>query len=92
MGKKPLFTLAGDSFLSQAGPDSDLLDVLSIIGLIGVFIACVTLLWEMSRRVRDGAPAPIYRLLGMRPMSEAERAAWTPPAPQRHTAEMYKDW
>jgi len=86
------FTLAGDSFLSQAGPDSDLLDVLSIIGLIGVFIACVTLLWEMSRRVRDGAPAPIYRLLGMRPMSEAERAAWTPPAPPRHTAEMYKDW
>ena len=86
------FTLAGDAILSQAGPDSPLLDVLSILGLIALFLACLALLWEMPRRLRDGTPAPIYQLLGMVPMSEAQRLAWVPPAPPRHTAEAYKHW
>lgn len=86
------FTLAGDAILSQAGPDNDVLDVLSILGMIALFLGCIALLWEMSRRVRDGAPAPIYRVLGMVPMTAAQRAVWRPPEPPRHSAEMYKDW
>ena len=86
------FTLAGDAILSQAGPDNDLLDVLSILGMIALFLACIALLWEMSRRLRDGSPAPIYRVLGMIPMTAAQRAAWVPPPPVRHTADVYKDW
>lgn len=61
------FTLAGDAFLSQAGPDSALLDVLSIIGLVAVFLVAVVILWEFPRRVRDDGPAPIYRMIGMQP-------------------------
>lgn len=61
------FTLAGDAFLSQAGPDSRLLDVLSIAGLIAVFAVAVVILWEFPRRLRDERPAPIYAMLGMRP-------------------------
>ncbi len=86
------FTLAGDAILSEAGPDSNLLDILSIAGMVALFLACVALLWEMPRRIRDGVPAPIYRALGMTPMTTAQRAAWTPPAPPAHTAEMYRDW
>ena len=77
------FTLSGDAFLSQAGPDSQLLDVLSIIGLAALFLACVALLWEMPRRVRDGRPAPIYGVLGMLPQREenedhADMTLWKP--------------
>lgn len=61
------FTLAGDAFLSRAGPDSRLLDVLSVAGLCALFLACLVLLWEMPRRLRDGYPAPVYRMLGMLP-------------------------
>jgi len=61
------FTLAGDAFLSQAGPDSQLLDILSILGLFALFFACIALLWEMPRRLRDGRPAAIYLVLGMVP-------------------------
>ena len=86
------FTLAGDAFLSQAGPDSDLLDVLSIAGLIALFLGCIALLWEMPRRVRDGFPAPIYRLLGMTPLTESQRLSRIEPAPAAHSAEMYKTW
>ncbi len=86
------FTLAGDAILSQAGPDSVLLDVLSVLGLVALFLTCLALLWEMPRRLRDGEPAAIYRLLGMVPMSAVQRLAWVPPPPPRHTAEMYKDW
>lgn len=86
------FTLAGDAILSQAGPDNAVLDALSILGMVALFVGCIALLWEMSRRVRDGYPAPIYRVLGMVPMTAAQRAAWTPPPPPRHTAEMYRDW
>ncbi len=86
------FTLAGDAILSQAGPDSDLLDVLSILGMIALFIGSIALLWEMPRRIRDGLPAPMYSLLGMVPMSEAQRLAWVPPAPPRHTADVYRNW
>ena len=86
------FTLAGDAILSQSGPDNDVLDVLSILGMIALFLGCIALLWEMPRRIRDGAPAAVYRLLGMVPMTAAQRAAWVPAPPPRHTAEAYRDW
>jgi len=78
------YTLAGDAFFSQAGPDSDLLDILSILGMFALFGACVVLLWELPRRVRDGAPAPIYRVIGMVPRSGPEPAPadrWVPNYP-----------
>ncbi|MEO8540880.1 MAG: PrsW family glutamic-type intramembrane protease [bacterium] len=86
------FTLAGDAILSQAGPDSGLLDVLSVLGMFALFCGCLALLWEMPRRIRDRAPAPIYAILGMVPMSETQRLAYVPPPPPRHTAAAYKDW
>lgn len=71
------FTLAGDAILSRAGPDSRLLDILSVAGLGALFVVCIVLLWEMPRRIRDGVPAPVYRMLGMVPSAGAEQ---TPPS------------
>ncbi|MGE0600910.1 MAG: PrsW family glutamic-type intramembrane protease [Dehalococcoidia bacterium] len=65
------FTLAGDAILSQAGPDSRFLDILSICGLVALFAACLVVLWEVPRRVRDGHPAPVYMMLGMVPPDPA---------------------
>lgn len=73
------FTLAGDAFLSQAGPDSRLLDVLSVAGLGALFLACLLLLWTMPARVRDGTPAALYRLIGMVPATGADSRAASPP-------------
>ncbi len=64
------YTLAGDAFFSKAGPDSTLLDVLSVAGLLAWLGLCLIVLWEAPRRIRDGVPAPIYRVLGMLPASE----------------------
>lgn len=75
------FTLAGDAIFSEAGPDSRLLDVLSIAGMAALFLACLLLLWELSRRLRDGRPAPIYSVLGMVP-GPAERGTGPPLATQ----------
>ena len=61
------FTLVGDALLSQAGPDSQVLDVMSILAMCALFLACLTVLWEVPRRVRDAGPAPIYRVLRMVP-------------------------
>ncbi len=61
------FTLAGDAFFSRAGPDTTLLDILSVIGLCAEFGVCVVLLWVLPQRLRDGFPAPLYRVLGMVP-------------------------
>jgi hypothetical protein len=66
------YTLYGDAFQSQAGPDSRLLDLLSIAGLLALAAGCAVLLWALSRRVRDGFPAPIYRALGMLPAATPE--------------------
>lgn len=61
------YTLAGDAILSASGPDSRLLDVLSIAGLAALFLFSLALLWALSGRLRDGFPAPIYRVIGMVP-------------------------
>ncbi|MBE0608497.1 MAG: PrsW family intramembrane metalloprotease [Dehalococcoidia bacterium] len=61
------YTLAGDAILSGSGPDSTLLDVLSIGGLVALFGLCLAVLWVLSGRLRDGFPAPIYRVLEMVP-------------------------
>lgn len=68
------FTLAGDAILSQAGPHSTLLDVLSVLGMFGLFFVCLAILWEAPRRIRDNAPAHVYRMLGMVPTREARIA------------------
>lgn len=61
------YTLAGDAILSGSGPDSTLLDVLSVGGLVALFGLCLAVLWVLSGRLRDGFPAPIYRVLEMVP-------------------------
>lgn len=68
------YVLAGDAFFSRAGPDSTLLDVVSVIGLVALFAACVVVLWEIPRRLRDDGPAPIYRMLGMVPAAQSRAA------------------
>ena len=68
------FTLAGDAFFSRAGPDTTLLDILSVIGLCAEFLVCVVMLWVLPQRLRDGLPAPLYRVLGMLPRgAESDR-------------------
>ena len=69
------YTLAGDAFFTKSGPDSTWLDVLSVLALFGLFFACLAALWEMPRRLRDGVPAPIYRILGMVPAASPAPAA-----------------
>ncbi len=61
------YTLSGDAFFSRAGPDSTLLDVGSVVGLVALFVACAALLWEMPRRLREPEPAMIYKVIGMLP-------------------------
>ncbi len=61
------YTLAGDAILSGSGPDSTLLDVLSVGGMVALFGLCLAVLWVLSGRLRDGSPAPIYRMIGMVP-------------------------
>ncbi|MBA4179606.1 MAG: hypothetical protein C0506_03365 [Anaerolinea sp.] len=75
------FTLAGDAFFSQAGPDSRLLDIVSVAGLVGLFGMCVVMLWLLPRRLQDGFPAPIYRLIGMVPAEGAMPMLQTKPLP-----------
>lgn len=62
-----VYVIAGDAMFSRQGPDSRLLDVAGIAGLFAVFALTVTALWHLSGRLRDDAPAPLYRLLGMLP-------------------------
>lgn len=84
------FTLAGDAFFSQAGPDTRLLDILSVIGLCAVFGVCVVMLWVLSHRLRDASPAPIYQVLGMLPRrdgsADAGDARGSPAEPVRTVA------
>lgn len=68
------FTLAGDAFFSQAGPDTRLLDILSVAGLCAEFGVCVVMLWVLPQRLRDGFPAPIYQVLGMLPRRDGTDA------------------
>lgn len=62
-----VYLIAGDTFFSQQGPDSRLLDVVGVVGLGAVFAGSLACLWFVSGRLRDGGPAPLYRLLGMLP-------------------------
>ncbi|MCC6382104.1 MAG: PrsW family intramembrane metalloprotease [Dehalococcoidia bacterium] len=62
-----VYAVVGDALLSGRGPDSRLLDVVGLGGLLLVFAASCGMLWLLSGRLRDEGPAPIYRLLGMRP-------------------------
>ena len=66
----------GDVFFSRSGPDSDLLDIVSVVGLVVLFASTVVLLWEMPRRLRDEAPAPIYQVLGMMPAGSPPDRRW----------------
>jgi len=64
------YALAGDQILSGAGPDSAALDVLAMAGMGALFAGCVTLLWVLPGRLRDGQPTPIYAALGMLPAAK----------------------
>ena len=70
-----VYVIWGDAMLSRRGPDSTALDILGGIALAAVFLLAVTALWVLSGRLRDDAPAPIYRLLGMRPVPPGTVAA-----------------
>ncbi|GAB4333579.1 MAG: hypothetical protein Kow0010_20120 [Dehalococcoidia bacterium] len=61
------YVVSGDAFLTQAGPDSTLLDVAGIAGMIAIFLAGCAIIWTLSARLRDARPAPVYDLLGMLP-------------------------
>ena len=62
-----VYVIWGDALFSRQGPDSGVLDVLGGLGLAVLFAASALALWVLSGTLRDEAPAPIYRLLGMRP-------------------------
>jgi hypothetical protein len=63
------------------------LDVLSVVGLFVLFGACLVALWEMPKRLPDGGPAPIYRLIGMLPRQvRAERDMRAEAASAPHSA------
>lgn len=66
----------GDVFFSKAGPDSNVLDVVSVLGLLVLFASAALLLWEMPKRLRDEAPAPIYQALGMLPGNAPPNLLW----------------
>jgi hypothetical protein len=62
-----VYAVEGDALFSGAGPDSLTLDVLGVTGLVLVLVGTLAMLWVLSSSLRDDAPAPIYRLLGMVP-------------------------
>lgn len=66
-----VYLVAGDAFLSEAGPDARVLDIAGTTGLVGLSLLAAALLWFVPRRVRDDEPAAIYRVLGMRPATAA---------------------
>ncbi|MFN0146567.1 MAG: PrsW family glutamic-type intramembrane protease [Dehalococcoidia bacterium] len=70
-----VYVIWGDALLSQQGPDTRALDILGGVGLAAVFLASAVALWVLSGSLRDEAPAPIYRLLGMRPGGPAPPSA-----------------
>jgi hypothetical protein len=73
-----VYAVWGDALFSQAGPDSTALDVAGIAGMLVVFAASLVMLWVLSGQLRDEAPAPIYRMIGMLPQRGTGRA---PPPP-----------
>jgi hypothetical protein len=62
-----VYLVAGDVFLSEAGPDAVWLDALGVGVLIALGGGSLWGLWLLSGWLRDGSPAPIYRMLGMGP-------------------------
>lgn len=62
-----VYAVVGDALFSGQGPDTRALDVVGLGGLLVVFAASCAALWLISGWLRDEGPAPIYRLLGMRP-------------------------
>jgi PrsW family intramembrane metalloprotease len=62
-----VYLVAGDTLFSRAGPDSRTYDIAGVAGLVMVFMVTVTMLWVLPGQLRDEAPAPLYRLLGMLP-------------------------
>ena len=73
-----VYTVWGDALFTGAGPDSTLLDVAGGLGLVILFGITLVLLWNLSGTLRDDAPAPPYRLLGMLPGATAS-GHWKPP-------------
>ena len=61
------YLVSGDVFLSKAGPDAAWLDATGIGALVGLGSGSLLGLWLLSGWLRDGAPAHLYRMLGMQP-------------------------
>ncbi len=71
-----VYVVYGDALFSGAWPDRTALDVVGVTGLILVLAGTLVVLWTVSGSLKDEGPAPIYRLLGMRPAaSEAPPGA-----------------
>jgi hypothetical protein len=75
-----VYLIYGDIFLSQAGPDSLFLDALGAAALVTLGCGALLMLWFLAGELRDGAPAPIYRMLGMVPAGGGEPAGVLPSA------------
>ncbi len=71
-----VYVIEGDAFFSQSGPDSVVLDILGVAGLIALFCAAAVLLWVVPAKLRDESPAPIYQALGMLPASAPANYLW----------------
>jgi len=65
-----VYLIYGDIFLSQSGPDSLALDALGAAALMTLAGGSLLMLWFLAGELRDGAPAPIYRMLGMVPRAD----------------------
>jgi hypothetical protein len=64
-----VFVISADQIFGRQGPDSDVWDAAGVAGAAGVFLCAIFALWVVSGTLRDSTPAPIYRVLRMRPAS-----------------------
>jgi hypothetical protein len=78
------YLVSGDVFLSEAGPDSMWLDAAGVGAMVALGAGSLIALWLLTGWLRDGAPAPLYRMLGMRPADAS--AHWSTPYLVREAA------
>jgi hypothetical protein len=64
-----VYAIWGEAMFSRAWRGSTALDVAGGAGLLLVFLGSVAMLWLLTSRLRDEAPAHLYRALGMVPAS-----------------------
>lgn len=62
-----VYAVWGDALLSRSWPDTRLLDLVGVTGLILVSVLTLVTSARLMRLLRDEQPAMIYRMIGMRP-------------------------